>query len=278
MERLFLFFFQYRAFFIFLTLEILCAWLIVSSNHYQSAQFFNSSNTLVANLNRFSYGVREYFSLRETNLMLSEENARLRTQVERGLQLLPSSHTVIADTTLTKRFEFVNAKVVNNSVDRFTNFLTIDKGSNAGIAEGMAVISGSGAVGKVKATSRHYSVVTSVLNTDVMVSAMLKRTGHFGTVQWDGHDPQYVLLNYIPRHVRPEIGDSIVTSGYNAIFPPNIMIGTIEDKQLSDAALFYDLKVKLSQDFRQLTFVAVVKSNLKTEQDSLENLVNEMNP
>jgi rod shape-determining protein MreC len=278
MERLFLFFFQYRAFFIFLTLEILCAWLIVSSNHYQSAQFFNSSNTLVANLNRFSYGVREYFSLRETNLMLSEENARLRTQVERSLQLLPSSQAVIADTILTKRFEFVNAKVVNNSVDRFTNFLTIDKGSNAGIAEGMAVISGSGAVGKVKATSRHYSVVTSVLNTDVMVSAMLKRTGHFGTVQWDGHDPQYVLLNYIPRHVKPEIGDSIVTSGYNAIFPPNIMIGTIEDKQLSDAALFYELKVKLSQDFRQLTFVAVVKSNLKAEQDSIENHVNELNP
>jgi rod shape-determining protein MreC len=278
MERLFLFFFQYRAFFIFLSLEVLCAWLIVSSNHYQSAQFFNSSNTLVANLNRFSFGVREYFSLRETNLILSDENARLRTQLERSSQILPSSQTIIADTTLTKRFEFVSAKVVNNSVDRFTNFLTIDKGSNAGIREGMAVISGSGAVGKVKATSRHYSVVTSVLNTDVMVSAMLKRTGHFGTVQWDGRDPQYVLLNYIPRHVKPEIGDSIVTSGYNAIFPPDIMIGTIEDKQLNDAALFYELRVKLSQDFRQLTFVAIVKSNLKAEQDSLENQVNEMNP
>ncbi|HEX5170091.1 MAG TPA: rod shape-determining protein MreC [Cyclobacteriaceae bacterium] len=278
MERLFLFFFQYRAFFIFLTLEILCAWLIVSSNHYQSAQFFNSSNTLVANLNQFSYGVREYFSLRETNLKLSEENAALRTKLEQRIQITPSEINVVTDTALIKRFEFVDAKVVNNSVDRFTNFLTIDKGSNAGIEEGMAVISNGGAVGKVKATSSHYSVVTSILNTDVMVSAMLKRTGHFGTVQWDGLDPLYVNLNYIPRHVNPVIGDSIVTSGYNAIFPANIMIGTIEEKHLNDAALFYNLKVKLSQDFRQLTFVAVVKSNLKAEQDSLENMVNEMNP
>jgi rod shape-determining protein MreC len=278
MERLFLFFFQYRAFFIFLTLEILCAWLIVSSNHYQSAQFFNSSNNIVANLNRFSYGVSEYFSLRETNLKLSEENAELRTKLEQRMQILPSATPVVTDTALINRYEFLNAKVVNNSVSRFTNFITIDKGSNEGVSEGMAVISSGGAVGKVKATSRHYSVVTSILNTDVMVSAMLKSTGHFGTVQWDGLNPLFVNLNYIPRHVRPTVGDTVVTSGYNAIFPQDIIIGTIEEVELGEAALFYQLRVRLSQDFHQLTYVAVVKSNLKAEQDSLETLINEENP
>jgi len=278
MERLFFFFFQYRAFFIFLTLEILCAWLIVSSNHYQSAQFFNSSNAIVANLNGFSYGVREYFSLRETNLSLSEENASLRTRLEQRMQILPGTTTVVTDTALINRYEFANAKVVNNSVNRFTNFITIDKGSNEGIEEGMAVISSGGAVGKVKATSRHYSVVTSILNTDVMVSAVLKRTGHFGTVQWDGLNPLFVNLNYIPRHVKPSVGDTIVTSGYNAIFPQDIIIGTIDKIDLSDAALFYQLKVRLLQDFQQLTYVAVVKSNLKVEQDSLETATKEEIP
>lgn len=272
MERLFYFFFQYRAFFIFLTLEVLCAWLIVSSNHFQSAQFFNSSNTLVANLNNFSYGVKEYFSLRETNLSLADENAYLRTRLERRLQVLPSATDIFSDTAFTNRYEFVSAKVVNNSVSRSTNFITVDKGSNAGIKEGMAVISAGGAVGKVKATSNHYSVVTSILNTDVMVSAMLKRTGHFGTAQWDGLDPLMISLNYIPPHVKPVVGDTVVTSGYNAIFPSNIMIGTIEEFELDDAALFYQIKVKLSQDFQKLTYVAIVKSNLKSEQDSLENV------
>lgn len=276
MERLFFFFFQYRAFFIFLTLEILCAWLIVSSNHYQSAQFFNSSNAIVANLNGFSYGVREYFSLRETNLSLSEENASLRTRLEQRMQILPGTTTVITDTALINRYEFANAKVVNNSVNRFTNFITIDKGSNEGIEEGMAVISSGGVVGKVKATSRHYSVVTSILNTGVMVSAMLQRTGHFGTVQWDGLNPLFVNLNYIPRHVKPLVGDTIVTSGYNAIFPQDIIIGTIDKIELGNAALFYQLKVRLLQDFQQLTYVAVVKSNLKDEQDSLETLTKEV--
>jgi rod shape-determining protein MreC len=105
-----------------------------------------------------------------------------------------------------------------------------------------------------------------------MVSARLKRTEHFGTVQWDGQDPDIVEFKYIPRHVKPAVGDSVVTSGY-AIFPDGIMIGTIAEVNLRDENLFYDLKVKLSQDFRKLSFVTVVKSNLKAEQDSLEQAI-----
>jgi rod shape-determining protein MreC len=271
MERLFLFFYENRAFFTFLLLEIICGWLIVSSNHYQSAQFFNSSNSLVAAINGFSHGVGEYFSLRKTNEDLARENAQLRTALERQTQMLYAlrAHGV-ADTTIINRFEYVSAKVVNNSVDRVINFITIDKGSSSGIEEGMAVIGNSGAVGKVKATSEHYSVVISLLNVDVMTSAMIKRTGHFGTAQWDGKDPLYINLNYIPRHVRPVVGDTVVTSGYNAVFPEGIMIGTIEHITLNDADPFYELKVRLSQDFRRLSYVAVVKSYLKAEQDSLE--------
>lgn len=271
MERLFLFFFQNRAFFTFLLLEIICVWLIVSSNHYQSAQFFNSSNRMVAAINGFSHGIGEYFSLRKTNEDLARENAGLRTALEKRTQLLYSVRAQgAADTTIVNRFEYVSAKVVNNSIDRVINFITIDRGTSSGIEEGMAVIGNSGAVGKIKATSDHYSVVTSLLNVDVMISAMIKRTEHFGTVQWDGTDPLFINLNYIPRHVRPVIGDSVVTSGYNAIFPEDIMIGTIEEIELNDAAPFYDLRVRLSQDFQRLSYVAVVKSSLKAEQDSLE--------
>lgn len=271
MERLFLFIYQYRAFVTFLVLEIFCAWLIFEYNPYQSAKFFNSSGSLVARLSGFSYGVREYFSLRETNLLLAEENARLRTQLEQRKQSLYSLEVrEISDPEIINRFEFISAKVVNNSVDRFTNFITIDKGADAGVSPGMAVISPLGAVGKVKAVSKHYGVVTSLLNKDVMVSAMIKRTGHFGTVQWDGRDPQYANLEYIPRHVAPVVGDSIVTSGYNAVFPEGVPIGTIEKMELGKEKLFYKLKVKLSQDFRKLSYVAVVKSNLKAEQDSVE--------
>ncbi|MFZ6013347.1 MAG: rod shape-determining protein MreC [Bacteroidota bacterium] len=269
MERLFIFIYQYRAFFTFLFLELTCAWLIIENNQYQGASFFNSSNSLVANLNNFSQGVREYFSLREINSTLAQENADLRNQLDQLNQLKRTPGLLGSDSSVLKRYDYISAKIVNNSVDRFTNFLTINKGEQDGVAPGMAVISPLGAVGKVKAVSNHYSVVTSILNIDIKVSAIIKRTNHFGSIQWDGVDPAVVDLKYIPRHVQPTKGDTIVTSGYNAIFPEGIIIGTIEDIK-SNETLFYDLKVKLSQDFRKLSYVEVVKSHLRNEQDSLQ--------
>lgn len=277
MERLLLFFYKYRAFFTFLALELLCAWLIIQNNQYQGASFFNSSNTLIAGINSFSHGVGEYFSLGETNRLLAEENAELRKKLEQYNQRLTRLDTGnVSDHDIINRYDFVSAKVVNNSVARFTNFITINKGEDDGIASGMAVISTLGAVGKVKSVSDHYSVVTSLLNTDVMVSATIKRTGHFGSVQWEGQNPSIVNLDFIPRHVVPVVGDTVVTSGYNAIFPEGIMVGTIEEVKLNDEALFYQLKVKLAQDFTKLSYVVVVKSTLKHEQDSLEQKIEEI--
>jgi rod shape-determining protein MreC len=270
MQRLFLFFYQYRAFFTFLILELICAWLIIGNNPYQGARFFNSSNGLVAGLNNVSHGVREYFLLRQINSTLAEENAYLRSKFEELNQFqYVTTSPAAADSAVISQFDFVSAKVVSNTVNRFTNFMTINKGEQHGIREGMAVISPLGAVGKVRTVSSHYSVVTSILHVDVRVSALLKSTGHFGTIQWDGLNPEFVKLEYIPRHVQVAKGDSVLTSGYNAIFPEGIMVGHVEEVRLTDE-LFYDLKVKLSQDFRKLSYVEVVRNSLKQELDSLE--------
>ena len=277
MERLIYFIYRFRAFFTFLALELFCAWIIIKNNDYQGAQFFNSSNTAIANLNNFSQGIRSYFLLSDVNTTLSEENASLRYQLEkehqRRMMLDTLGYKPKVDSALVNRFEFIAAKVVNNQVDRYKNFITISKGEQDGIQPGMAVISSAGIVGKVKVASPHFSVVTSILHIDVMVSAALKRTGHFGTVQWKGLNPDETNLLYIPPHVKPMKGDTIVTSGYNAIFPPGIMVGTITELKLDDEALFYEIKVKLSQDFRKLSYVTVVKSNFRHEQDSIEQVV-----
>ena len=277
MERLIFFVYQNRAFFTFLVLEFFCAWLIVENNAYQGTKFFNSSNGAIATMNNFSQSVRDYFQLKEVNQMLAEENASLKETLEhQQRQNYPLHIPRSTDTTFAKKYDFISAKVVNNHVDFVKNFITIDKGADAGIEPGMAVISSQGVVGKVKLVSQHFGVVTSILHIDVMVSAELKRTEHFGTIQWDGINPDLVEFKYIPRHVDPMVGDSVVTSGYNAVFPEGVMVGVIDEVTLSDEALFYDLKVRLSQDFRKLSFVTIVKNYRLQEQDSLEQEIQKL--
>jgi rod shape-determining protein MreC len=271
MERLFNFIYNYRAFFTFLSLEFLCVWLLIVNNQYQSTKYFNTSNSIVASINATEEGIHQYFSLRDINTVLSKENASLRNKLEAQNQLLYLYKLNQADSSLLKSFDYINAKVVNNSTKYYKNFITIDRGTDAGLLPGMAVISSVGAVGKIKSVSEHYAVVISLLNIDDQVSCVIKRTGHFGTIQWEGTNSAMTSLKYIPRHVKPQVGDSIVTSGYSAIFPAGIYIGKIKESKLKEEALFYDIKVELGQDFGKLAFVEVIKNRRKNERDSLEH-------
>ena len=275
MQRLFNFFYEYRTFFAFLLLEAFCAWLLIENNKFQNTKFFNSSNRLAANILGLSQSSREYFSLRQINEELSRENAQYKTLLERRTQ--NSGIPFVKSDTLV-RYDFVSARVINNSVAQFKNYITINQGEDAGIKPGMAAISIAGAVGKVKSVSEHFSVLISLLNIDEQVSCVLTRTSNFGTAQWDGVDPRFVNLLYIPRHVQPLEGDTVVTSGYNAVFPAKIMVGIVKEVKLKEEALFYEIRVELAQDFRRLTFVKIVKSELKSELDSLEKTTIEIRP
>lgn len=269
MERLINFIYEYRAFLTFLLLELSCSWLVIENNQYQSTKYFNSSNRLAANILGFSQGVREYFSLRTINEELAQENANLRTDLERQHQL-HQNLPVDQDSTKVDLYEFVSAKVIANSTNLYKNFITINKGASDGILPGMAAISNDGAVGKVKSVSENYSVLISLLNVDEQISCVIKRTNHFGSARWDGLHQRYSNLLFIPRHATPVVGDTVITSGYNAVFPEGIMVGIVSKANLQEETNFWDIQIELSQDFGRLSFVDVIKSRLKSEKDSLE--------
>lgn len=142
--------------------------------------------------------------------------------------------------------------MVGNSTGSYKNFITINKGAADGITPGMAAISDAGAVEKVKSVSEHFAVLISLLNVDEQVSSVIKRTNQFGTVRWDGLDMRYSNLLFIPRHANPLVGDSVVTSGYNAVFPEGILVGVIREVNLKEETPFWDVKLELAQDFGRL--------------------------
>ena len=150
------------------------------------------------------------------------------------------------------RYFYRDAKVVNNSVNKVRNFITIDKGRSNGITKDMAVVSPQGVVGIVRNTSDHFSTVISLINTQLKISGRLKSTNYFGSIEWDGYSPRFVRLTEIPIHASVSTGDSVVTSGYSAIFPDDILIGEVDDVETDKGGGFYNLKIRLS--YRSLPF------------------------
>lgn len=271
MQGLFQFIYNYRAFLLFVLLEVLCGWLIVRNNTYQGAAFFNSSNQYAAKMMQASRDVTDYLYLKEHNQQLAIENARLLAQYSQlrlSKQQAPAGYSL--DSALAAQFRFIAARVVNNTTRYAHNHLTIDKGSLDGIKPGMGVISPQGVIGVVKSCSPHYSTLVSVLHTDMQVSSQLKKNGQIGTAKWNGLDAGKIGLQYIPRHVEVKKGDTIVTSSYNSIFPQGILVGTIEEARTEGPETFYEIDLNLSVNFNRLSYVYVIQNYFKAEQDSIE--------
>jgi len=274
MYSFFQFLYRNRAFLTFIFLEVASFWLIVSDRSYLGAKFFNSSNRAAATVLRTTSNVSDYFSLNEVNLQLAEENVRLQQALlnRPPFGIAPFRQDTASKDSAKLVFKMLAARVINNSTQRVNNYLTIDKGEKDGVSPGMGVVGPMGIVGKVKYTSDSYASVISLLHTEFLISSSIKRNNVFGTIRWGGTDPTKAQLEYIPRHIALQVGDTIVTSGFNSIFPQGYDVGVIEDFSLSEDATFYTINVKLSTDFYSLSYVYVVKNMLGAEKDSLELL------
>lgn len=273
MRNFFRFIERYHFFLLFLIFETLSFNLVINYNQLQKQSFISTSNRLAASILEISGSFKNYFTLKKANEELSRENAFLRSQ----LQLVPNqeqakSLTSSVDSLWPDRFFFRQAKVINNSVNKQNNYLTINRGSIHGIKPETGVISARGLVGVAHNVSAHYSTVISLLNTHLKVSARLRDSNFFGSLGWDGKSYRNAILSEIPAHAPIQVGDAVVTSGYSAIFPEGILVGTVEEFHLGEGEGFYRILVKLSVDFKNLSYVEIAEKITGKEQLELEKL------
>lgn len=273
MQTLLLFFYKYRAFALFLALQLLCAWLIIQNNRYQSASFFNSANYLAASITEAANEVESYLFLKENNQSLAQENALLRERLQELEQrtAIPYKKASVP-IQVAQQYNFQEARVINNSTNRAKNFLTLNKGRKDGIEPGMGVIGTHGVVGKIKSVSDHYSVAISLLHTNLYVSSVIKGLNAFGSMHWNGTSPTEGNLEFIARHHTVNVGDTVITSSFNAVFPYGVSLGTVSEVNLPDNATYYDITVELATDFTSLPYVYIIKNQLLNERDSLEQI------
>ncbi len=263
---------------LFLALEVVCIVLIARTQMMQGVDIMSSANTLTGKAYQKQQDVVYYFGLKRMNDSLINENARLR-----NLMMIANSYDTLADssaqlavvpTDTAKKVQyndyvFRTARVINNSVASGNNFITINRGRNDGIRKGMAVISGTGVVGRVEYVSAHYASVISVLSVKQKVSAKLK-DGTFSPVTWEGDNPDIMHMENVPQQIKVKKRDSVFTTSYS-FFPSDILIGTIVGVSKSKKNNMQTLHLKTATNFRNLQYVYVIENKMSAERQQLED-------
>ncbi|MGM9871151.1 MAG: rod shape-determining protein MreC [Muribaculaceae bacterium] len=283
MQELLTFFVRNSKWFLLALYTTLSCWLLMSHNPYQHHVFLTSAGAVASSVYNVQSGVSSYFDLREINEDLNSRNAvlqreilALRSQLQRMNEQLQADTMHLFEPV--SNFDFVVAHVIKNSIARPHNYITINRGSDDGILPEMGVIDQNGVVGIVNVVDRHSARLISLLNPDFRLSCKIKGSDNFGSLVWDGADPTVAMLEELPRHTVYHAGDTIVTSGYSAVFPEGLPVGYVIADGKTHNENFFTLKVRLATDFTTLSNVQVVLNKQRAELDSLEKADRKSDP
>lgn len=277
MRELIDFFVRNSKWFVFaLYTGIACA-LLFERNPYQHHVYLTSASAVTSSVYDAASNVTSYFNLRANNDDLNRRNADLQREVIQLREQLQGLREVKAEGDsldpkfgALRHYDFIVAHVTNNSVMRPFNYITVNKGSLDGVKPEMGVIDQNGVVGVVNVVTDHHARLISLLNPIFRLSCKIKGNESFGSLVWDGEDPRVAMLEELPRHTKYHRGDTVITSGYSAMFPEGIPVGVVLGPKGNSKQNFFTLRVRLLSDFTKLNNVQIVVNNQSAELDSLE--------
>ncbi|MDA3821640.1 MAG: rod shape-determining protein MreC [Bacteroidales bacterium] len=258
---------KYNYILVFILLEIIALVLVSNHNLYQHSKLVNLNREISGRLYERIEGAREYLLLKNNNDILVRENAVLKNKLEQALAATPDTVQYLNSGT---NYFYTPAHIVHSTHFKQFNYLTIDIGRKQGITSDMGVIGDNGIVGIVLESSANFSTIIPIINRDFRLSVKVKKSNFSGILQWEGDTHLEAELNEIPHHAKINIGDTIVTSGYSALFPENLLVGTIKDYSLLEGN-FYDITIELATDYQRLFHVFVIKNFHQEEQRNIES-------
>ena len=282
MHNLIEFLAKYRHWFLFVVLEVFSLILLFRFNDYQGSVWFTTANYISGTVYEVSSKISSFFTLTKVNEGLTRRNLLLEQE---NKELYAKLYDKTKDTAYLKRgqyrfltkYKMILAKVVDNSLTKTDNFITINKGTSDGVHKDMGVACGNGVVGVVYLAGSHYSVLIPVLNSKSNISCSIQGRNYFGYLHWRGGASDIAYLDDVPRHAKFNLSDRVVTSGYSSIFPAGILVGKIKHVYSSEDGLSYRLAIKLSTDFGNLRDVCVlddasIKERLEVMQAAIDSI------
>ncbi len=274
MRNLLIFITKYNAFFLFLIFEVSALLIYIKYNSFQKATFINSQNQVTGTMYAQVNQLKGYLRLKDVNDSLARENAKLRGMLKTSYYVDTVDKHKVVDTVYKQQYTYIVAKVINNSFNKRSNYITIDRGSRDGITKAMGVISGDGVVGQVIDVTDHLAIIQSVLHKNTRFSAMLANDKQIGSFVWGNDiDPHKGLLIDMQNNAQPKLGEQVVTSGYS-LFPSGIPFGKITNLHAKSGGLLLNVEVALAVDFTKLQYVYVINNKFAQEQAGLEAVQN----
>ncbi|MBN1198690.1 MAG: rod shape-determining protein MreC [Bacteroidales bacterium] len=270
MRNLFLFFRKHYFIFLFLALEMISLVLFFRFNKYQNAVMFKWTSGISGGIHSVYRDISEYFSLKEANFILGEENAALHARMPEAIYLSDTAMFSRNDTLFQSEYRFINARVISNTTNQRNNFLMISKGRLQGVEPHMGVITGNKIVGQVVNVSSHFSWVLSMLHSESKISARFMKNNQMISVEWPGGDYKKGVVREIPKHLQVIPGDTVVTSGNSEVFPNGILIGIIDNLTIRDNENFNTATLTFLTDFNSLGYVEVVVDMFRSEKEQLK--------
>ena len=269
MQQIFNFLIRNKNSILFLILFAVSIFLTVQNHSFHKSRFISSANWVTGGVYSWSNDLNTYLHLDEYNERLIQENEQLRNMITFMNDSI-SIEKQLDSTSFEGDYLFRSARVINNNFAKTDNYLTLNRGENSGIEPEYGVITSQGIVGIVDRINNKYSRVISILNSRSRINAQLSNTNHFGSLIWNGEDPNVVQLIDVPRQAPVQKGDTIITGGRSLICPKGMPIGSIQDFALDQTQSYYTINIKLFNDMTNIGYVYVIENVNKEEVKELE--------
>ncbi|MEO6187550.1 MAG: rod shape-determining protein MreC [Ginsengibacter sp.] len=284
MRNIFIFIRIYFNFLFFLFLIGLSLYMLFSYNHYHHSIYSSAAAGITGKINKQYNNIEYYFQLKRTNDSLVKANENLYNKLKQDFELPDTTTRLTIDTinvdtiARQRKYLYMQAKVVSNSVAQQNNFMELHRGSTQGVTPDMGVLDVNHAVvGMVMDVSENFSVVMNLLNGQSNISAKVKKTGEVGSLVWDGKATNVVILKDIPKVVKVAKGDSVITSGFSDKFPYGLLIGRVIGLEDDESSSTHTIRVRTAANFYNLQYVYVINNLQREEARQLLNKVKKTN-
>ncbi len=275
MRNLIAFLKRFQIFLVFIVLQIVALSTYSAYSEFARLQMLTTTSSVNAQLFEVRHSIDKHFYLETANRSLVYKNKRLLEEQKKAHYRIEKGVVRIDDTLYKQIFEYIPADVIQNTFDKRNNYMTINIGEKQGIKKNDGVFSSKGLVGKIHFVGTNYSLVKTILSQNINIDVMLKYTGAFGLLKWDALNPKVIQITGISNDMSIKKFEKVVTLSGSGIFPKGIPVGVVLSKKHIEGKPLYDIQVRISEDFRTIQHVYVIKSIHNKEIEDLQKQIPE---